>query len=73
MKNNLQLELYNSQEKLRLIHKLSNTIQEAKTVSAKNDIAYAIHQIIELDTVSSDTYNMVAVIQLQHADFINKV
>lgn len=62
-----------AQSKLSLIDKLSNTIQEAKSKKMKDDIAYAIHHIIEGKHVDSDTYRMVAGYQIACSDIFREV
>jgi|ETNvirenome_6_85_1030632.scaffolds.fasta_scaffold493522_1 hypothetical protein len=46
-------------EKFELIDQLSNAIQQTKDKKLKNDIAYAIHQIIEAQEVSETEYDLV--------------
>lgn len=50
----MKIELYNAQEKLRMIDNLVNCIQKIDNNDLKNEIAYLIHQIVESeDGISS--------------------
>jgi len=73
MNNIYKKELTIAQQKLNAINTLSNCIQNDITKKQKDDIAYAIHQIIDAKDFTSDIARLVTSIQIQSSDILVKV
>lgn len=55
-------ELANAQERLKVIDRLTNSLQAIEDVNTKNDIAYFIHSLCEnmTQSMTTDEYRRVA-------------